>query len=321
LPPLNDRFLHFRLPKVWEVGAVGSIAERQLEGILDGQPLEAQGHTLRVLADLFHLDWRPQVVAPWMELYANRDEFTDRPIEPMGMESLEPWARSGPGGNRTLRALAEATRGLPEALQFSPAQAEHLIRGYLNTFAGYGLSLMDAAMFDDVPDMRFDRLPVIRRFFAQAPAPHTRYVTELYEMIDAATAARKTMQQMARTFRPELAEDVGYSVVNAMYPMMNQASQTMQAFTRFTKQVMEAPDIDTMRQIAMYWTQQTGDKAQLGRWQLSKAWNDVGALKRAVLDAVTQYRNDFARGQVEAANARRAELENGGLEQAIGVSQ
>jgi hypothetical protein len=197
----------------------------------------------------------------------------------------------------------------PEALQFSPAQAEHLIRGYLNTWASYGLSLLDGALFDDVPDVRFDRLPVIKRFFAQAPAPYTRHVTELYDMIDAATAARKTMMQMARTWRPEIAEDVATSTDNALYPMMSQAANTLGAFGKFSRQVMESPDIETMRELATYWAGMTGDTAQLGRWQLSKSWNDLGALKRQLLDAVTQHRNDYAKQQVGAANDLRAQYE------------
>jgi len=53
---------------------------------------------------------------------------------------------------------------------FSPAQIEYLIEGYFNTWATYGLTLTDAAFFDDRPDMRWDQLPVIRSFFRQEPA-------------------------------------------------------------------------------------------------------------------------------------------------------
>ena len=77
-----------------------------------------------------------------------------------------------------MRALGEATRGLPKGMQLSPARAEALLRGFLNTWAGYGLTLADAAFFDDAPELRIDQYPALRRFYRKTPATHTRYVTE-----------------------------------------------------------------------------------------------------------------------------------------------
>ncbi len=58
---------------------------------------------------------------------------------------------------------------------------------YLNTWALYGLTLSDAVLFDDMPKMRVDQYPIIRRFYRKEPARNTKYVTQLYDAIDAAT--------------------------------------------------------------------------------------------------------------------------------------
>ncbi len=66
---------------------------------------------------------------------------------------MPPWARSGAGGSRTMKALGKnVIRHLPRDLQLSPARIEALLRSYLNAWAMYGLTLSDAAFFDDAPD-------------------------------------------------------------------------------------------------------------------------------------------------------------------------
>src|SRR3546814_10824187 len=60
------------------------------------------------------------------------------------------------------------------------------------------LQLSDGAFFDNKPDMRLDQYPVLRRFYREEPARQTRYITELYEAIDAATEARRTLRSMMK---------------------------------------------------------------------------------------------------------------------------
>ena len=62
----GDLFMHLRFPKIWEVGAIASIAECQVAGMFDairdesGKPiLEAQKAMARVLFQLFNLNIIP----------------------------------------------------------------------------------------------------------------------------------------------------------------------------------------------------------------------------------------------------------------------
>ena len=46
-----------------------------------------------------------------------------------------------------------------------PEMIQLKARGYLHTWAQYGLTLSDAAFFDDTPSLQIDQYPVIRRFY------------------------------------------------------------------------------------------------------------------------------------------------------------
>jgi hypothetical protein len=304
-PAIDERYWHLRLPKIWEIGAFASIAERQIEGILNGQVLEAQRHTLDVIVKLFSLDLVPQALEPALEGFANWDRFRKAPIETQAQQELQPWARSGANSSRAVRDLAEATRNLPSALQFSPVQTEHLIRGYFNTWAMYGLALLDAALYDDLPDARTDQLPVVRRFFRQEPALNTRYVTELYDAIDAATAARRTMRFLDRTYRPEIAGEIENTPDNLAYNQMSNADKQMAAFRKESDFVTRAPDLQTVRDMATERARVTRNPALVGKARMAGSWDDIGPLKRFLLDDILAERNAYAEAVMKDVTAQR----------------
>ncbi|MBK9351394.1 MAG: hypothetical protein IPN05_14970 [Sulfuritalea sp.] len=180
---------HFRWPKIWEIGALSSAAERSVEKILAADPQGLGKDFARILGATFNLNLMPQILAPLYEQAANKNSFTKAPIETPGMENVQPFLRSKPGTSETMKAAGMATRDLPESLQVNPARAEALLRGYFNTWALYGLMLTDKAAFgDQLPEKRTDELPVVRRFHANEPAKHTRYESEFYELLTEAKA-------------------------------------------------------------------------------------------------------------------------------------
>ena len=308
-------FIHLRVPKIWEVGAIASIAERQVEGLLNGlrdksgKPvLEAQKKTGRVVLDLLNLNIMPQAFAPAVESAANRKFFFDRPIETAAEKSMEPWARSGAYTSRTVRAAGEATRHLPRELQLSPKQLEALIRGYLNTWGMYGLTLADAAFFDDVPQLRPDQYPLVRRFYRQHPARNTRHVTELYDAIEAATAARRTMRFMDKTHRPELADEMEHRRENSMYSQMQFANNQMRAFRAETGRILTARSLEQVQAIANEYSTEPDKKRFVRRLKRSDDWNDLPALKRSLLEFWVAERNAFAESVVKDVKAQSRDL-------------
>ena len=113
------------------------------------------------------------------------------------MENVQPFLRAKPGTSETMKAAGMATRDLPESMQVNPARAEALLRGYFNTWALYGLMLTDQALFGDkLPAKRADELPVVRRFYANEPAKHTKYETAFYDLLQESKRLRGTMKEL-----------------------------------------------------------------------------------------------------------------------------
>jgi hypothetical protein len=65
------------------------------------------------------------LVKPIVDLYANKDSFSGRPIETMGMERLDSERRFNSGTSMPARGLSTAIGGA-----ISPVQIDHLVRGY-----------------------------------------------------------------------------------------------------------------------------------------------------------------------------------------------
>lgn len=188
---------HFRWPKIWEIGALSSAAERTVEKIMAEDPQGLGKDFLRIMRATFSVNFMPQIIAPLAEQATNRNSFTKAPIETPGMENVQPFLRSKPGTSETMKAAGMATRDMPEALQVNPARAEALLRGYFNTYALYGLMLSDQALFGDkLPEKRTDELPVVRRFYSQEPAKHTKYETVFYDLLQESKRLRGTMREL-----------------------------------------------------------------------------------------------------------------------------
>ena len=295
----KDLFTHFRYPKIWEIGAIASVSERALEAIVDGQDHDTGKAMLNIVIHMMGWEYLPAIAAPPLEMAFNVNRFTDAPIVGKSIEGLEPFAQTKPYGSLTVRALGEATRKLPPHLQISPAKFEHLLRGYLNTWAMYGLTLSDAMFFDDKPDMRLDQMPVIRRFYKQHPARNTRYVTDFYEMLNAATKTRKTLYAMARQDRPEEMQRLMERRELKIWETLSAGNKRMQAYRQTSNAVLGAKSIEELRKYAQRITKSLNKSVLLKKAR--EVWRDKGALKRLLLDALIEERNKVAARAVTEA--------------------
>ena len=78
----------FRIPKPYELGGIGTLAERGLEQFSDDS-VESKVFFSRMgqyLMDTLSLDPTPQAIKPLWNVINNRDSFTGTPIETPGME-------------------------------------------------------------------------------------------------------------------------------------------------------------------------------------------------------------------------------------------
>lgn len=184
----------FRIPKPFEIGAMGTLAERTAELMIDPE-MTGQRFSKRVSAMLFqtfNFDPTPQAFKPLLDVYANKDSFTGRPIESMSDERLRPQDRIGPRTSEVARFLGQL--GLPDPAQLakgeytplSPKQVDFLLRGYFGWFGTVAQTIPDYGirpLLDrgERPAMRLKDVFLAGNFLESLPSGSSRYVTTLYE--------------------------------------------------------------------------------------------------------------------------------------------
>jgi hypothetical protein len=267
---------HLLYPKIWEVGSLASMAERTTGTLLDDDPNGLGKDFARIMSHTFNLNMMPQIVAPLYEQATNRNSFTKTPIDTPGMENVQPFLRSKPNTSETMKALGMATRDLPESLQVPPARAEALLRGYLNTWAMYGLMLSDQAFFGDkLPEMRTDQMPVVRRFYQDEPARGTKFESQFYDMLGEAKRLQGTLRELDRQGRPDIADQKEQSPLAGESKPLERANKNLQNLNAEMKAVRRADEL-------------------------------TPAEKRQRLDALTVERNQLLKDAVQAAKAAQA---------------
>lgn len=182
----------FRIPKPFEIGALGTIAERTLEQISD-DGVEGKVFFNRlnhILMDTFSLNPMPQMIKPMIDLYSNKDSFTGAPIESAGMQNLSKQERIN---NRTsgiaiaLGGVSEAAAKVltfnPDAQGLSPIQIDYAIKAYLGWAGATAVSVADEAVepFTEGTKVRppiMDRLAM--GFVKTEPETASKFMTDFY---------------------------------------------------------------------------------------------------------------------------------------------
>lgn len=199
-----------RIPKPFEMGAIATITERALEQMVDSS-VEGKvfgKRLLHVLSDNFAINPIPQFIRPIYDVARNKDGFTDRPIESMGMERISVENRVSPGTSGAAIAISKVNNMFAEfaskvtggaintqSVQLSPIQYDYMIKGYLG-WVGTGIqtaSNVMAAPFKDGASSRYERIDdflVVGNYVKTVPQAQSRYVTSFYENAkDVATAS------------------------------------------------------------------------------------------------------------------------------------
>jgi hypothetical protein len=204
----------FRIPKPFEIGAAGTIAERTLEQIYDdsvegkvfGKRLQA------MLTDTFAMNPVPQAFKPLIDLYANKDSFTGAPIESAGMERLSKQERF----TDNTSALAKALGGISEAgarvLTFSsdaegisPVQVDYAIKAYFGWAGSMAASISDKAVqpWSEVEKPTKPLVDTLAMGFVKTvPETQSKWVTQFYDtnkLVNQAFADMKRYSELGET--------------------------------------------------------------------------------------------------------------------------
>ncbi|WP_289241789.1 LPD38 domain-containing protein [Delftia sp.] len=163
----------FRIPKPFEVGAIGTVAERTAE-LMMSEEMTGKRFGQRIsdmVFNTFAMDPTPQAIKPFLDVYANKDSFSGRAIEGMADERLRPQDRYNERTSEVARLLG--SWGLPDPVRLakgeysglSPKQVDFLLRGYFGWLATVSTSATDAIAR---PMLDLGRAP------GHAPARHLR---------------------------------------------------------------------------------------------------------------------------------------------------
>ena len=177
----------FFIPKPFEIGAMGTMAERTLEQFVDDKATgelfrERFGH---MLWSTFAFTPYPQAVKPIIDIYANKDSFTGRDIESQAMQKLSPENRSRPMTTsmaKTISSGLQTAFGGDSAATLSPVQIDYLIKNYLGwvgaTISGFVDELVN---FGERPEKYWYERQPIKRFYQTGSNNYTKYTTQFYD--------------------------------------------------------------------------------------------------------------------------------------------
>jgi len=199
----------YRIPKPFEIGALGTIAERTYEQLAD-DTVEGKVFFQRlnsILANNLSMNPMPQVFKPLIDLYANKDSFTGAPIESAGMQNLSAQERVT---NRT-SGIAIALGGVssaaskvltfnPDAQGISPVQVDYAIKSYLGWAGATAVATADLAVepFSEGTKVRPPIIDTVAMGFIKTePQTQSRYMTEFYQTNARVQSAMADMRHYA----------------------------------------------------------------------------------------------------------------------------
>jgi len=288
-----EMYTHITIPKIWEIGAISSIAERAVD-LATGQPtktgfVRAVGN---ILKSTMGINYLPAAVQPLMEVSNNRSLFSGREIETPDLQRLPREMRAKPW-------TSEAGKAAAKVMPVSPVQFDHLIRGYFGYFGLYGMMLADLSA-PDAPEKRTDQLPVIRRFMRQHPRPSTRFTTQMYEMLDESRQAYNAMRELVKQGDAEGAQEYAERPETARYKPLVKATGHLSDIRKVANRVMDSSDLGEVQQVADSLVQQGILRPQF----VEGNRRNIRALKRHIRDALATTTNRLSRETIQGLSVR-----------------
>lgn len=209
----------YRIPKPFEVGAIGTLAERTWERIADPEMTGSRyaGEIRDLLFNQFNLNPVPQIIKPLYQVYANKDDFTGRPIETQGMQGMQAEDRYSPYTSMTARLLGQL--GLPNPVSFiqgqydrlSPVQIDSLVNGYFGWIGTASLAAVDVVtrpFSGNGPKPALTLRDYTMGFAESQPSNMSRYSDTFYDNLNRIQQAYTSWRAALNTGQFEKAQDV-----------------------------------------------------------------------------------------------------------------
>ena len=244
----------FRIPKPFEIGAIGTLAERGVELFTNDEFTLKRflSQVKHIMSDNLAMNPVPQAIKPIIDVYANKDAFSGRPIESMGMERLQSEYRYTANTSMVARgastALNTISRNTIGEESLSPVQIDSMLRGYfgwLGTFIVGGADMLTRPLTNEPSRPQADYLKVVTQGIArQLPEPSSKYVSAVYDQAKILEQAYATHRQLIREGKVddarEFAEDNAdllrrYRLVERVKGAQSQINRTIREIERSDK--------------------------------------------------------------------------------------
>jgi len=179
-----------RVPKPFETGAIATLVERTVEQMVD-KDVETSRFTdslSRMVWQTFSMNPVPQFFKPMVDIYANKNPFTNAPIETAGMERLSKQERKTDSTSPIAVALGSVSKAMStvtgESTELSPIQIDYMIRAYMGWLggtvaasSGYAVQPFNDGVYPDVNKTKMLSLG----FIENLPTNQSTYLTDFYQ--------------------------------------------------------------------------------------------------------------------------------------------
>lgn len=193
-----------KIPKPFEIGAVGTLAERSYEllasKLMENDKMTGERFakaTFDAIMNQLSMNPIPQVFKPILDIYSNKDSFTGRPIESMSMDRVDPEYRFTANTSMPARGVSKVIGGA-----LSPVQIDHLVRGYLAWLGATAVGTADlivryATDEKDRPRQDYWKLAT-GGIVSDKDSAGSRYVSQMYEQAKELESAYATFSQLRK---------------------------------------------------------------------------------------------------------------------------
>lgn len=229
------------IPKPFETGMIwGTLPERMIEYMFEHDEEELAEAMVWMAAETFALQGIPQAFKPYDELRTNRS-FTGAPIVPEYMQDVEP-------SEQYRFYTSDAMIALGRKLDISPAQAEHLVRGYFGTLGAWALGAADMLAGDvhnggAEPTKRWQDNILLSPFVDGGPMRRTESEDELYELLQETQRVVNTVRLISRR-DPDRVEEYIELPINQALSALNSDLAGWAADTRELKNAQDQVRMD-----------------------------------------------------------------------------
>lgn len=247
----------FRIPKPFEVGAIATLAERGVELFTNDEFTAKRfgSRVMHLLGDNLAMNPIPQAVKPMLDIYANKDSFSGRPIESMGMERLQSEYRYNVNTSMIARGASSALNAVTRTVgadSLSPVQIDSLIRGYfgwLGTFVVAGADMAVRPLTSEPARPQADYLKVVTQGFLRTlPEPGSKYVSAMYDQAKILEQAFATHRQMLKEGKLDEAREFAAENKDLLdrYRLIEAVKKTQSNVNRRIREI-EISDMDPAR--------------------------------------------------------------------------